>query len=197
MCAKTKLPMEAYTERFVHTLNQAVDRNGDRDRMCLRIAANAEFARYSAVMLRRYVDPDFTEWLSADRKARMEARRASIVKAADGLEAAANLYRQSEPQTAAFLHGKAAELQAQLPRVDELLDTKRHGRFRDHGILDVARQEMEKFLGPMTWETLANLVNAAHVAHGQEDAPIETAQSLRQNLEKFGERNPYWNRIAI
>src|SRR6266581_6650002 len=95
--------MESYVEQFTRTLNHDY---GD-DAACMRITANKEFAEYCAVMLRRYADPDFTsKVLVAERKARMVVRRAAIVKAVDGLEAAANLYTEVEPETAAFLDGK-------------------------------------------------------------------------------------------
>jgi hypothetical protein len=194
MSAKPKLAKETYEDRFIRTLNQTYS----HDPMCMRITSNLEFARYCGTMMRRYVDPDFTEWLASERKTRLEARRAEIVKAVDGLQSAANLYRQQEPETAALMHTKATELQEQLPRVDELLDTKRHGRFQDQGILLEAKAEMEKTLGPVTYETLANTVNAAQIAHGQSDDDGRLdAQAVRMRIKNFLDRNPNWNTTAI
>jgi hypothetical protein len=80
-----------------------------------------------------------------------------------------------------------------LKRVDELLDTKRHGRFRDHGILDYAKREMEKSLGPVSYESLARLVNAAMAADGQDDPDGGfSGETIRKALDNLHERNKYW-----
>ena len=180
--------MEAYIDRFIFRVNRDY---GD-DEVCRRITADKEFAKHVAVMLRRYANPDFTKYLAEGRKARLERLRAEHVKAVDGLEAAANLYRRSEPETAALMHERAAQLQARIPQIDELLDVKRHGRFRDHGILDVTRQEIEKAVGPITDRTLANLTNAAFLAHGIYQEPV-TEEMIRRNLANLRVRNPNWN----
>jgi hypothetical protein len=181
--------MAQWDERFIGVLN----RYHGEDPACMQITSDKEFAHYVAVMIRRYVDRRFTEALCNDRTTRVGAFRATAVEAIDGLEAAANLYRHCEPGTAAFFHLKAAELIAKKQGADELLDTKRHGRFRDHGILYVARQELEKKLGPVTYETLANLINAGLRAdgHDDEDKPVN-AQQVRMNLDNFLARNPNW-----
>jgi len=176
-------------ERFKQTLN----RNYGDDATCMRVTANKEFARCCAVMLRRYVDSDFTRWLSADRRVRLGTYRAWLVEAIGGLEAAAKLYRHRDSMRAAAWLSDAAELQAELLRVDELLDTQRHGKVRDHGILDVARQEMEKTLGSITDKTLANLVSAAFEAHGIYQEPM-TEEMVQRNLANYRQRNVNWPR---
>jgi hypothetical protein len=178
-----------WDERFLGVLN----RYHRKDPACMQITSDKEFAHDVAAMIRRYVDKRFTKALYNDRTARVGAFRRNAVKAIDGLEAAANLYRHCEPGTAAFFHVKAAELIAMKQGADELLDTKRHGRFQDHAILDVVRRELEKKLGPVTYETLAHLINAGLRADGRddEDKPV-TAQQVRMNLDNFLARNPNW-----
>jgi hypothetical protein len=186
--------MATWEERFLAILRE----HYRHDETCLRIASNDEFGKYCGTMMRRYVSPEFREAMDEDRRKRMERRREELVKAIDGLESAANLYRPHEPETAALFQIKAAELIGQKERVDQLLDTKRHGRFRDEGILDIAKQEMEKHVGPVTYETLANLVNAGFEADGQEtdEGATVNAESLRRNLANFRSRNPNWNRTT-
>lgn len=179
---------DTYEERFIRKLNS----ENKHDETCLRIAANRGFAGYCGTMLRRYVDPEFTKALSAERKARVGAYRANLVKAIDGLEAAAALYRHRDAEKAASFESEAAKLRAELPGADELLDTQRHGKVRDHGILDCAKKEIEKTLGPITNRTLANLVNAAIEAHGIYQEPVDE-DMIRRNLANFRERNVNWD----
>jgi hypothetical protein len=102
MAASPQATRDAYTERFIQAINRDCDCRADKT--CMRVTANKAFADLCAKLLRTYVDVDVTQALYKDRTARMELRRAEIVKAVDGLEAAANLYRPHEPDTAAFLH---------------------------------------------------------------------------------------------
>ena len=189
--AKQINTMAQWEERFIHVLN----RYHRDDPSCMRITSveNKKLAHYVATMIRRYVDRGFTEALYKDRKTRIGAYQTKILKAIDGLEAAALLFRHREPETAAFFHLKAAALISEKYGADELLDTKRHGRFQDHGILYVAKQELEKHLGPVTYETLANLINAGLRAEGLDDEEkAVTAQQVRMNLDNFLARNPNW-----
>jgi hypothetical protein len=186
---------DTYAERFVRVLNQ----DYRKDEACVRIGANKDLGEYCATMTRRYVDSEFTEWLQADRKARIGAYRANVVKAIEGFEAGANLYRLREPETAALLDAKVAELRGVLAGADELLNVKAHGRFRDHGILYCMRLELEKALGPVTNATLANLINTAQGLDdeaqglGDEAVKLADAEEVRKNLDNFLTRNQNWD----
>jgi hypothetical protein len=177
-----------YVERFVQRLNA----DYRFDEACVRIAANKEFAEYCATMVRRYNDSAFTDKLYAERKAWLSAYREDLTKAIEGFEAGTRIYREREPATAGFLQAKAAELQGVLPGADDLLDVKQHGRYRDHGILYCMRLEMEKILGPVTNETLANVINAAQELDDHAAEPVD-ADTIRKNLANFLERNPNWD----
>jgi hypothetical protein len=177
-------------ERFVRILS----RDFSHDQVCSRIVGDKSLARGIAKIMHRYVAPSFTAMLYEDRKKRIGSLRVELVKAINGLEAAGNLYRHREPETAAFFDQKATELQSQLQAADVLLDVRRHGRFRDHGILDSARSVLERRLGPMTYSTLANLVNAALQADGQSvDGPSVDEETIRKDLRNFLARNPTWD----
>jgi hypothetical protein len=196
--------MEAYTDQFIWKLN----REYTHDEVCRRIAADKKLGPGCAQVLRTYVDPGVRRELDADRKARVGVYRARLVEAIGGLEAAAALYRHRDPEKAAFFQVEAAKLQPELQGADELLDVKKHGRFRDHGILYSARQIVEKALGePVSYETLANLVNAADRAllNQDEDAMDEatadtqrkevTANTLRVEMDNFLKRVPNWDTL--
>ena len=188
-----------YGDRFIWRLN----REFSHDETCRQIAADRKLGRECAEMFKSYVDPAVSERLYRERKEWIERYRAKAVVAIDGFQAAADLYRHREPQTAAFCHEKATELMVDLAASGELFDVRRHGRFRDHGILYSIRQALEKKLGPITWETTANLVNAAQRALANQneetlsaeaaDAQEEvTADKLRMDLTRFLERNPHF-----
>jgi hypothetical protein len=180
--------MDEYVDRFVWRLN----REFASDENCRRIAADKNFRAGCAQVLRSCVDPECRKKFDAERVARMKVRRAALVKAIDGLEAAANLCRHQDPEQAKADHVRATNFMSELAGVDELINVRRHGRFADYSILLDARQVIEKALGPVTYETLANLVTATQLALGQDDAPVATAQSLRMNIENFLKRNPHW-----
>src|SRR2546429_435791 len=179
----------SWEERFVQILN----RDYRDDPVCQRIGTDRELALQVGTMMKSYVDKGLTKELAAERKARVGAYRSELVKAVDGLEAAAKLHRHRDPARAAAWQSDAAEFEAELPRADELLDTKRHGRERDHGILDSIRQVLGKRVGPVTLVTLANLVNAGLEADGQDDGDPVTEDDVRKALKHFLDRNPNWD----
>jgi hypothetical protein len=183
-----KIGEDQRAERFIRTLN----RDYRDDETCMRIAADAKLAGECATIMGSYVSPELTERLYEERKASVGAYRAKLVQAIDGFEAAALLYRHRDSARAAGWLKDAAELQAQVPGTDELLDVKRHGRHRDHGILYSARQTMEKALGPISYETLANLINASAEAQGIHQEPA-TGEMVRKNLENYLDRNKSWD----
>ena len=63
--------MAQWGERFLSVLN----RYHREDPACMQITSDKEFARYVAVIIRRYVDRKFTEALYNDRTRRVGAIR--------------------------------------------------------------------------------------------------------------------------
>ena len=193
---------ESYEKRFRWRLN----RDYSDDETCRQIAANERLWSGCAVMLKSYLEPELTDRLYSERKALASTVQEKAQTAVDGLEMAADLFRFSqEHEKAAQCHLLASDLQAMNSNASELSDTKRHGRDRDIGILDSAIQVLEQHLGhPLSYETLANLLNAAQrelvdldeekMDEATGDASKEfTANSLRMLLERFRTRNPHWN----
>ncbi|HXA75651.1 MAG TPA: hypothetical protein VNV41_00830 [Candidatus Acidoferrales bacterium] len=144
-------------------------------------------------MLFRYINPQFTAALIEERKTKIEAYKGRLVAMANGLQLAADHYRDLDPAKAALFQAEAGKFAAQVPGANELLDTRRHGCFRDHGVLDVAKQEIEKgFGGPITYETLATLVTVAQIAAGHDEEPVGS-ETIRKDLSNFLTRNSNWN----
>lgn len=180
-----------WEQRFLRILKRPEYR---RDEKLHRIASNEQFGLDVGRIIRSYLDKSFTDLAYEERKAKYGRAKAETVKAIDGLQIAANLYWQRDPARAAYLQQVAADLVQEAEQADILLDTERHGRERDHGILYSARQVMEKRLGPISNETLANLINAGLEVDGKADAdhPV-TADDVRRNMANFLKRNRNWD----
>jgi hypothetical protein len=188
---KLKQEMEACADRFVAILNREEYRS---DEICRRIGADRALATDVGRMLWSYVEKDFTKGLNEERRAKIGPYWQQVVGARDGFEKGMALWRVRYPDRAALLAQWAQELRAEEQGAETLMDTKRHGRERDHGILYSIRQVLEKRVGPVTNVTLANLVNAGLEASGQAEAdkPV-TEDDIRKNLRNFLDRNPAWN----
>jgi hypothetical protein len=188
---KLKLEMEACADRFVSILNREEYRS---DENCRRIGADRETALQVGRMIWSYVEKDFTKGLNEERRTKVGNYWSQVVSAIDGFEKGAAIYRSRHPERAALLAEWAQELRSEEQGAETLLDTKRHGRERDHGILYSIRQTLESRLGAVTNKTLANLVNAGLEASGQAEAddPV-TEDEIRKNLRNFLDRNPAWD----
>ena len=187
---KLKLEQQAFAERFVPILN----RDYRDDEACRRIGADRQTALSVGEMIWSYVDKRFTKAENEDRQRRVGAYWATLGAGIAGLDALAALEKIRNPERAAMFEKLAAEYRKQEEGAETLLDTKRHGRERDHGILDSIRQTLENHLGPVSNKTLANLVNAGLEASGQDEAdnPV-TEDDIRKSLKNFYDRNPAWN----
>jgi len=188
-----KLEMDAFADRFILILN----RDFRDDETCRHIGADRETAVSVGKMMWSYVEKEFTRELNEERRARVGTYWASVVTAIAGLEAAAALKKARDPQRAAKWLEDAQEFRSEQQGAEKLLDTKRHGRERDHGILYSIRQTLEAHLGPISNKTLANLVNAGLQAAGQDEAdnPV-TEDDVRMTLKNFLDRNPDWDATA-
>jgi len=188
-----KLEMDAFAERFVSILN----RDFRDDEVCRRIGADRDTAISVGEMVWSYIEKEFTKGLNEERRAKVGVRWANIALAINGLEALSALPDICTPQRAPMLEEIRQELRRKEQGAEILLDTKRHGRERDHGILYSIRQTLEAHLGPISNKTLANLVNAGLQAAGQDEAdnPV-TEDDVRMTLKNFLDRNPNWDATA-
>jgi hypothetical protein len=177
-------------ESFRHALKNSCG----NDLICAQIASDETFARKIAQMTRTYVDKRVTSKLNRDRKARIRFYSKKLGVAIAGLEVASKLYLHRDPDKAACLKTIASDLAAENEHTKQLLRTKRHGRDRDHGLLDMVDHELRQHFGhSITWATLANVVNAGFYADGQQKIVDEVL--LRKNLSAFRDANPEWTQL--
>jgi len=177
-----------WPERFVEALRKECG----HDPVCVRIASDQGFAQKLAIMVWSYVDKGVTRELYSDRKIRMSRYQEIAEQAADGVALASILYARRDPEKAAFLDTIAVDLRHERDLAKELQATKRHGRDRDHGLLDLVHRELELYLGErITFATLANVVTAGFRADEQDESVDEDL--IRKNLTRFREDNPHWN----
>jgi hypothetical protein len=183
---------EEWNGRFIRILNRDY---GDTDSSISAMLRNEKLAQTCGVKIRSYVDKPVTVWLYRQRKARGAIRKKRLETAIVGLNAAIGLYVEKGDSAAAtmYLDTLATELSRQLRRCKEAYATKRHGRDRAHSTLSECRSFLESKLGrPVTYVTLANLVNAGFEADGNLSQEPVTEEHLRKNLAAFNRNNPLW-----
>jgi hypothetical protein len=187
--------LDPWTKEFIRLLNRYPGNPTARgfDKVCQRIGSdqdNFSLAISTARMVRRYIDPAFTEAMILDRRNKIGPLRDRMIVAVNGLQEAVTFF-QHEPLTVAFFYQKAAELVYAVEGSNELLDTNRHGRYRDHSILIEMRRELERLLkAHVTYRTLANLLEMGYRASGKE--VIVDPVTLRKEIDNFRIRNPLW-----
>jgi hypothetical protein len=115
-----------------------------------------------------------------------------LEQAIEGINAAVSLYSDRQNQAnAQYLGTLAIELSQELGRCKEAFATKRHGRDRDHSFLFECHSFLQKRLAlPITYITLANLLNAGHEAEGSSLMEPVTEEQVRKNLANFKRNNP-------
>ena len=158
------------------------------------ILRDGRLSQLCATKIRSYVDKDVTAWLYEQRKARGAELKKQLEIAIAGLRAAIGLCMNRGKEFALPLGKLADEFSQQLERCKQAFATKRHGRDRDHAIL----YECESFLQaelkqPLTYVTLANLVNAGYEADGNPPKEPVDEEQIRKNLANFKRNNPLWH----
>jgi hypothetical protein len=147
-----------------------------------------------ATKIRSYVDKGVTIWWYEQSKARGAKIKEMLKLAIGGLRAAIVLCAIRGDQESASSLGKLAEeFSLQLGRCNQAFATKPHGRDRDHSFLLECHSFLQKELGqPVTYVTLANLVNAGYEADGSSLKEPITEEQIRKNLANFKRNNPLW-----
>ena len=183
---------EEWNARFIGILRRDYSSS---DSAISAILSNERLSQSCAVKVRSYVDKRVTAWLYEQRKARGAKHKKQLELAIAGMNAAIGLYTNRGNQAAAmYLGGLAIELSGDLGRCKAAYATKRHGRDRAHSTLSECRSFLESTLGmPVTYVTLANLVNAGREADGNLPEEPVTEENLRKNLAAFKRNNPIWS----
>jgi len=162
------------------------------DPVILAILNDVELCDLCGTKVRSYVDKDISAWLNRQRKNRGAKFKKRLETAIAGLHAAKEICEEQGDQSLAVNLGTLAmEFSRALGRCKIAFATKRHGRDRNHAILYECHSFLQGKLGrPVTYVTLANLVNAAFEADGKSpEDPIDEEQ-IRKNLTNFKRNNP-------
>jgi hypothetical protein len=132
--------------------------------------------------------------LYEQRKARGAKLKKQLEIAIAGLRAAIGLCRDGGyPELSSPLGILADRFSEQLGRCKQAFATKRHGRDRDHAILHECHSFLQEKLGkPVTYVTLANLVNAGYEVDGNPPKEPIDEEQIRKNLANFKRNNPLW-----
>lgn len=148
-----------------------------------------------AMKIRSYVDKGTTAWIYDQRKARGAKHKKQLEIAIAGLHAAVGLsMNRGNQELASHLGMLADEFSLELGRCKEAFATKRHGRDRAHSILYQFQLFLESQLAqPVTFVTLANLVNAGYEADGNLPEEPVTEEQIRKNLANFRRNSPLWS----
>jgi len=180
-----------WNNRFIAVLNTNYK---SLDTTVSAILADTKLAQMCAVKIRSYIDKPTTAWLYWQRKARGAEQKKKLEIAVAGINAAIALYTDRGDQgVAKYLGNRAIELSAALGRCNTAFATKRHGRDRAHSILSECHSYLESELRrPVSYVTLATLVNAAYDADGNAPEEPVTEEHLRKNLAAFRRNNPFW-----
>ncbi|MGD0922927.1 MAG: hypothetical protein ABSA70_14365 [Terriglobia bacterium] len=159
------------------------------------ILRDEQLSQLCATKIRSYVGKNVSAWLYEQRKARGAKLKRQLEIAVAGLRAAIGLCMDGGKKELLLPLGLLAdEFSQQLGRCKQAFATKRHGRDRDHAILYECHSFLQEKLGqPVTYVTLANLVNAGYEADGGPlKEPVDEEQ-IRKNLANFKRNNPLWH----
>jgi len=178
-----------WNDKFIEILKEKCAK---LDAAIATILKDQRVSQLCATKIRSYVDKDVSAWLYAQRKDRGAKRKKQLQTAVEGLRAASDLCTELGKRESAEHLGKLVdEFSQALARCEQAFATKRHGRDRDHAILLECHSFLQAALKqPLTFATLANLVNAGYEADGNVlQEPVDEEQ-IRKNLASFKQNNP-------
>jgi hypothetical protein len=184
-----KANREEWHGRFIRLLDR---KYRNLDSTISAILDNDDLAQICGVKIRSYVDKSVTIYLYQGRKAREAKHKKQLEIAIAGMNAAVGLYTERGNQAeATYLGALAIELSGELGRCKQAYATKRHGRDRSHLALYECHLFLESRLGrPVTYVTLATLLDAGYEAEGIPPKKTITEDHIRKNLAAFRRNNP-------
>jgi hypothetical protein len=182
----------SWNDKFIEILRRDY---ANFDATISAILSDRHLSQLCATKIRSYVDKDVSAWLYAQRKARGAKRKKQLELAIEGLRAAICLCIEGgNPELSSPLNVLVGRFSEQLGRCKPAHATKRHGRDRDHAILYECYAFLREKLGqPVTYVTLANLVNAGYEADGDSSKEPIDEEQIRKNFANFKSNNPLWH----
>jgi hypothetical protein len=186
-----KANQDKWNEKFIEILKRDYV---NIDTPISTLLRDQRLSQLCATKIRSYVDKDVSAWLYEQRKARGARLKKQVEIAVAGLRAAIGLCMDGGKKELLLPLGMLAdEFSQQLGRCKQAFATKRHGRDRDHAILLECHSFLQEKLGqPVTYVTLANLVNAGYEADGNPLKEPVDEELIRKNLANFKRNNPLW-----
>ena len=186
-----KADQSIWNDRFVGILKRDYKNS---DAVISTILSDQRLSLLCATKIRSYVDKDVSACLYEQRKVRGAKVKKQLEIAVVGLRAAIDLCMDGGKRELLLPLGMLAdEFSQQLGRWRRAFARKRHGRDRDHAILHECHSFLQKELGiPVTYVTLANLVNAGYEADGKPPEELVDEERIRKNLTNFKRNNPLW-----
>ena len=190
------LPMEAWIKKFSRILKRYKS-----DITIEKILSDAELTHECGVLMRLYVDKKISDGFNARRRARGQGYRKTVARAQGGLAEAVKIFQfQRRADLALLANHLSAELGVFERLAANAFDTKKHGRDRDHGLLDYAQRTLELRLGlHVPYSNLATLVTAAERAQAEAEGleppgPVDE-NTVRKRLSRLRENAPQWTKV--
>lgn len=190
--------MEAWVEKFLWILMCY-----ESDSTIEKILSDPGLAHECGVLMRMYADRKISDGFNAERKARGRGCRRTVERAQRGLAEAAKIFQfQQRADLAIAANHLSAELTVFDRLAVEAFNTKRHGRDRDHGLLDYCQRILESRLGlRVPYSSLATLVTAAERAQAEAvglepPAPVDE-DTVRKRLGHLRDNAPQWTKALL
>jgi hypothetical protein len=189
---RDKADQNKWNDEFIRILKR--DYQG-ADATISAILSDELLSQRCATSIRTYVDKAVTLRLNLERKARGAKTIQQLRTAIAGLDAAIDIYTNAtREELIPVLREIKEELSQVLGRSKKAFATKRRGRDRDHGILYECQLFLQaKLKQPVTYVTLADLVNAGFEAGGNSSNELMDEIKVRKNLANFKRNNPLWS----
>jgi hypothetical protein len=196
--ASQPVRVQAWTENFLRILKgEASDATIDK------ILSDPSMADQCAFLMRLYADKKASNGFNAQRKARGRGYRKTLKRAQHGLVEAVKIFQfQQRPDLAFLANHLSAELAVFERLTTKAFDAKKHGRDRDHGLLEYGKRVLESKLGSrIPYSSLATLVTAAERAQAEVEGleppdPIDE-NAVRKRLDHLRENAPQWTKALL
>jgi hypothetical protein len=136
-------------------------------------------------------------------KARGRGYRKTVERAQGGLADALKVFQfQQRADLALLANHLSVELAVFERFAAEAFNTKKHGRDRDHGLLDYGKRTLESKLGSnVPYSSLATLVTAAEQAQAETQGleppePVDE-NTVRKRLGQLRDNAPEWTKALL
>jgi hypothetical protein len=196
--ANQPVRMQAWAEKFLRILKA-----GASDRTIDKILSDPGLADECAFLMRLYADKKISNGFNTQRKARGRGYRKTLERAQRGQVEAVKVFQfHQRPDLALSANHLSAELAVFERLTTKAFDAKKHGRDRDHGLLEYGKRVLESKLGSrIPYSSLATLVTAAERTQAEVEgleppAPVDE-NAVRKRLDHLRDNAPQWTKALL